>query len=531
MEVEELDKYYNRTFWCNECNVPLLTERCYRCDSTGKHCASDLRPVFREERFFWNNEIVEFQENGFELPENLFYGRMRVVHNGQTLFSIDAGEGRLKLGANRFEELGDASDIQNVDRFQQRMFEANLPPIKELERSAKSFIQSTAKDHAARRNIISFSGGKDSTVVATLVKEALGDTPLFFADTTIELPDTYEYIERFPKENDFDLITEKSPNDFFEMCRKLEPPSHMMRWCCTVFKAYPVNKFLNSGKQKMLTFDGIRKAESSVRARYPRLHMNKKIVRQLVARPVFSWSTMAIWMYMLRKGLDFNNAYRKGYSRVGCYVCPFNSPYDDILTKHFYPGLSAEWEDLLIEFAKNHNKGWDLKWVTGGYWKQRKPHRTNFRIVSHRLCSETDTFRYFFRDRSITRDMLEFLKPFGSIEFRSPRFFRIRHGDSFELTGMLDGCSLKIRIEDDRHWKTTTRLDRQIEKSINCVSCGGCMGVCPSGAISVVGKFRVDESRCTHCLECVDTNFTSRGCVVLAFKDERGRIEKGQSAR
>ncbi len=524
METEFHDMYYNRTFWCYDCNVPLLTDACHRCGGKGKHCASDLKPVFSEEREFWEQEIDALRDNGYMLPQNLFYGRRRIVHNGQTLFTIKVDNGGIKLGKNRLKNINNTSEAQDGESFEKRMLEANEPVLKNLERLALAFITETAEQFPDRMKTISFSGGKDSTVVATLVKQALGDTPLFFSDTTLEIPDTYEYIEEFARENSFELLTKRSSNDFFEMCRELEPPSHLMRWCCTVFKASPVSAFLNSQKCSVLTFDGVRKAESSARSRYPRLYRNKKITRQFVARPVFTWSTMAIWMYILWKELKFNPAYRKGYTRVGCYLCPFNSPYDDVLTRHFYPQLSRRWEEVLIEFAKDNGKGWDLKWVSGGFWKQRKPHRSNYRIVSHRLCSDQDAFKYSFEDRSVTRELLEFMKPFGSVEFVGSNFFRIQREGEFELTGILGGCTLKVILTDDHYRRTRTRLERQIEKSLNCVACGGCTGVCPAGAITTEQGFRIDDEKCTHCLNCVDTNFTSRGCIALAFKNERGRV-------
>lgn len=94
----------------------------------------------------------------------------------------------------------------------------------------------------------------------------------------------------------------------------------LLTMSCRSPPASPVNAFLYSRKCSVLTFDGVRKAESSARSRYPRLYRNKKITRQFIARPVFTWSTMAIWTYILWKELKFNLAYRKGYTRVGCYL-------------------------------------------------------------------------------------------------------------------------------------------------------------------------------------------------------------------
>ncbi len=46
----------------------------------------------------------------------------------------------------------------------------------------------------------------------------------------------------------------------------------------------------------------------------------------------------------------------------------------------------------------------------------------------------------------------------------------------------------------------------------NCVGCAYCMLVCKFEAIEVLGRAKVDESRCVKCLRCVDF------CPVGAIK-------------
>ena len=40
----------SQIFWCENCNIPIYTEVCPLCNKNGKYLASDLRPVFPEER-------------------------------------------------------------------------------------------------------------------------------------------------------------------------------------------------------------------------------------------------------------------------------------------------------------------------------------------------------------------------------------------------------------------------------------------------------------------------------------------------
>lgn len=37
-------------YWCSECNVPIFELKCPRCGEKGNYIATDLRPVFPEEK-------------------------------------------------------------------------------------------------------------------------------------------------------------------------------------------------------------------------------------------------------------------------------------------------------------------------------------------------------------------------------------------------------------------------------------------------------------------------------------------------
>src|SRR5205085_6142530 len=61
----------------------------------------------------------------------------------------------------------------------------------------------------------------------------------------------------------------------FPTRRSSDLPSRVMRWCCTIFKAGPINNLLQTmGDQKVLTFYGIRRDESLRRSQYHKLSWN-----------------------------------------------------------------------------------------------------------------------------------------------------------------------------------------------------------------------------------------------------------------
>lgn len=104
-----------------------------------------------------------------------------------------------------------------------------------------------------------------------------------------------------------------------------------------------------------MTFYGIRKCESVSRSKYNRIEDNAesiKIKKQVVASPIFYWKDIDIWLYMLGENIDFNDAYKLGYDRVGCWCCPNNNDRAAFLSRIYMPAESTKWRDFLVDFAK-----------------------------------------------------------------------------------------------------------------------------------------------------------------------------------
>lgn len=101
------------------------------------------------------------------------------------------------------------------------------------------------------------------------------------------------------------------------------PPSRVMRWCCTIFKTGAINRKLTAlfkDKTSILAFYGIRRSESASRSKYDRETQGRKISRQNTVSPAIDWMDFDVWLYILKRKIDFNVAYTYGYARVGCFV-------------------------------------------------------------------------------------------------------------------------------------------------------------------------------------------------------------------
>jgi phosphoadenosine phosphosulfate reductase len=518
-----------RLHWCRKCNVPLLTSTCYRCGAQGRGFVADVKPVFVEERHLLE-EIL-----GRELPDYLYASGNRVYYKGKLLFSLSTNGEKVEIKMDHTDVLT-TEDVSNTNgrvRLETAV-EANIPALRYLEQEAIHSIIDVSQEYPTKKPVISFSGGKDSAVVADLVRKALGDTDevsLFFCDTTLEHPATEEYVVQFANRYGLPLSIKRATGDFFAMCAELEPPSRIMRWCCTIFKANPLNEYLRE-TSNVLSFDGIRRRESNRRRNYDRISGNKKALKQLVFRPILEWSTLAVWLYIFAYDILYNPAYDKGYARVGCVICPYSTDYNDFLARRNYPEKVAAWEAMLSryfqqEYTDKFTPQLADEWIKQGLWKKRKPHHEN-KQGSVRLptCPTLKEYAYQL-GIPISSSFIEYLKPLGEFTFYPDLgSFRITNVQRFHISGTIGDDLLSISFTKPNFRQDMFLVERQIKKAMNCVRCGACTATCSSQAIEVRSNqsFRINETACNHCLSCVKSDFTHYGCVALSYKRERNWI-------
>lgn len=373
-------------FWCANCAVPLIKnvsehrkDICPLCGGKTKHLANDLRPVFPEEKVL----LTALLDKDLQ-----FFANNSVWASGSRYF-IDGKS--LLISAKKFAET-DADSIAkkisnvktNYAAFNEtihRFIRANRFRLLALNDEAFSFVKNAAKNFPEENIIVSFSGGKDSTVTADIVSKALSNPSLvhIFGNTTLEFSSTLEYADRYRKNHPDAIffVAENTEQNFFKVCEDIGPPARMMRWCCSMFKTGPIAEIINSTypNQQVLTFYGIRKDESVARSKYNRVEDSAdaiKIRRQTVAAPIFFWKDIDVWLYIFAEGLDFNAAYRLGYDRVGCRCCPNNNQRAQFLSRVYMPNESKTWRNFLVNFAKKIGKPDPEVYVDSGKWKARQ---------------------------------------------------------------------------------------------------------------------------------------------------------------
>lgn len=524
-------------FWCSVCRIPVYGAGCGLCKNKAQPFVRDCRIVFPEEKRLL--EILTGRRRGAYDEKS--------VWNGGGNYYIDGERLPLQITKLTQEEITSAGTkvlyaFEDMDpRFFEEMVcrfvKANRQHFFELEKEAIWYIRRLSQEYAVGNMYVSFSGGKDSTVTAELVQRALGGEILHaFADTTLEFSWTYDYISGYRRKHpEVPFICAKNEEqEFFSLCSILGPPSRIMRWCCTVFKTSALNRRLDMcfpGEEDILSFQGLRRSESAARQKYQRTSSRNKIGRQVTASPVIHWKDIDIWLYILTTGIDFNKAYRLGYARAGCWCCPNNSAWSEILTAVYMPEYHKKYQDYLLEFARKTGKKDPEEYVKKGLWKARQggnglAHAGRSVIEFHPCVEEKRAF-YYEMSRPFGEEFCELWKPFGVInkEIGDKRLgeFYVMDQDMvpiLRIQGKNGSKRVKIVMEHPERMGTKSRerarhyIDCQITKYQMCIKCHACEEICPAGAIRCPenGIYRIDEKKCRRCRKCI--TYYSGGCYV-----------------
>ena len=326
-----------------------------------------------------------------------------------------------------------------------------------------------------------------------------------------------------------------------------------MRWCCTVFKTGAITKKIETtfrNKNKILSFQGIRRNESKSRNKYDRDSTSSKITKQQVASPIIDWIDFDVWLYILSNNLDFNDAYKQGFARVGCWCCPNNSTWSAFLSKIYMNEQYVKFYNILYTFAKKVGKEDWKEYIDDGKWKARQGGNglaiSDNAVISFAPCALEENAYNFTLSRPIDERLYELFKPFGILDFE---LGNKRLGEVFvldkksnepilKLTGKVDKNQLKVSVlKQTATFKNKTisemLIKNQITKFQTCIGCSACQSVCRFNALKVVNlekgnvsndtiSYKIDANKCVGCLECVK-HFDS-GCYMKKVL----RTKKGQ---
>lgn len=251
-------------------------------------------------------------------------------------------------------------------------------------------------------NVVSMSGGKDSTAMALLaIERGVENLRLVFADTGHENQQTYDYVDYLRGKlgrpidvvkADFtarivgkrEWIVKHWGNDgvgadeIEAALVALKPtgipmldlilwkgraPSTKAPFCSIELKQEPLREYqqaLMVGAQAVVSWQGVRRDESANRASLPERDVEfgswePEPSGMLIYRPILDWSVEDVFAMHRKHGVEPNPLYKQGMGRVGCMPC-INAKKDELrqIANRFPEEIDrvAQWEALASKTAK-----------------------------------------------------------------------------------------------------------------------------------------------------------------------------------
>lgn len=200
------------------------------------------------------------------------------------------------------------------------------------------------------KNVVQFSGGKDSTcMLLMMLEKGMPVDEIIMCDTGMEFPGMYEHIAQVEDyisshyRKHITILQPEKPFEFmmFEHVRTKGKrigkkgygwPTMQNRWCTRYFKAECSSKHLRG--QKCIKYIGIAFDE-------PKRHQN---VAKNVQHPLFDWQiteTQAL-SFCYEHGFTWGGLYKK-FRRVSCWCCPLQPISECRTLYHEFPEL---WQKL-----------------------------------------------------------------------------------------------------------------------------------------------------------------------------------------
>lgn len=265
---------------------------------------------------------------------------------------------------------------------------------------------------------VSFSGGKDSTVLLHLVRNIYPDVPAVFIDTGLEYPEIRNFVKETnnvtwlkPKTNFKNVIEKygypiiskeqslfieevrttkseylrdvrlngKGPKKYGKISNKwkklVDSPFKISSKCCNVMKKKPLKEY--NLQNKRYPFVGNLASEGRLRTTtYLRYGCNNFMGKNPISTPLSFWNTPDIWEYIKKYNIKYSKIYDMGYERTGCMFCMFGVHMEkqpnrfqqmekthpnqykfcmnDLNLKHVLDHIGVEYKNKQITFKDDH---------------------------------------------------------------------------------------------------------------------------------------------------------------------------------
>ncbi|RDL44663.1 phosphoadenosine phosphosulfate reductase [Marinomonas piezotolerans] len=254
-------------------------------------------------------------------------------------------------------------------------------------------------------NVISISGGKDSTALSLLsIDRDVPNRIYVFADTGNEHSITYEYLDYLEETLGIEIIRVKADftkqilrkrntvktkwrkegislrviarvltllkptgNPFLDLCIwKGRFPSMKARFCTEFLKEKVIEEQVIEpliGKYStIISWQGQRADESASRAKLPEMSAvfgDMETMKGIFNyRPILKWTAEEVFAFHKKHGIRWNPLYEKGMSRVGCMPCVNGNKGELKKIAEQFPEVVErirQWEEIVSQTSKRES--------------------------------------------------------------------------------------------------------------------------------------------------------------------------------
>lgn len=264
------------------------------------------------------------------------------------------------------------------------------------------------------RCYLSFSGGKDSTVILAIIKMCeeiytipKNSIPAVFSNTGIELGATIDFV-KWVAENYYGNVQIIRPTKSFDSIVKEYGKPIKSKMKSEFLSRYHRGIRTENTVKNLL---GERMAEGGARGLNTQKRINeggklctKTKGNYTVKLPIIDWTDEDVEQFIKEYNVPLSKAYtEQGYERTGCFLCPFSLQLDKNLEKLYRhePNrykASMHWlkdvyiaQNVVLPFDKEYERERKLKWENS-YESMRNEMLMKYRPNS-KLCKDYEQLR------------------------------------------------------------------------------------------------------------------------------------------
>lgn len=225
--------------------------------------------------------------------------------------------------------------------------------FKEKYTQTVGIINTNIQEYHPSKQMVAWSGGKDSTVVLYLIRQEAdsvgldpSEIPVEFHNTGVEYPQTIEFIRELTQEWSLNLIETKPLKSFWQCVDEYGYPrpksqrvkdtgKPQMAQCCSYLKERPARASQKANGWECI-YLGITAMESHQRQIRAVTHGPCYVAKAEGVKkvhPILYWTEQEVWDFIKLKGIPYNKIYDEGVDRCGCMPCTAYKKWQENLQK------------------------------------------------------------------------------------------------------------------------------------------------------------------------------------------------------